>query len=168
MVRAVLKSNGSGRFISSFLGARTQLVTQGMSNHPDKERQEIEQRLSELRPLVEEYRCLQEVIVALGPVEESRAGVSSSRKRAPRGAGPSGSGGNAASGDLVARVLSVVQANRGITVPRLADMLDAKPSDLYRILREVKREGKVSSRRGWFTLDGSQSRDAPPARGRRP
>jgi hypothetical protein len=139
-----------------------------MSNPPDKERREIEQRLSQLRPLVEEYRCLQEVMVALGPVEESRAGVSSSRKRAPRGAGPSGSGRGAASGDLVARVLSVVQANPGITVPKVADMLAAKPSDLYRILRELKRGGNVSSRRGWFTLDGSRSRDAPLARGRRP
>ena len=167
-----MKSNGSGRLSSSLLGVRTQLATQGMSNHPDKDRREIEQRLSELRPVVEEYRCLQEVMVALGPVEESRSGVrsgvSSSRKRAPRGAGPGGSSDDAAAGDLVARVLSVVQANPSITVPKLANMLDAKPSDLYRILRELKRGGKVSSRRGWFTLDGSQSRDAPPARGRRP
>lgn len=139
-----------------------------MSNPPDKERREIERRLSELRPLVEEYRCLQEVIVALGPVEESRAGVSSSRMRAARGVGSGGSSDDAATGDLVARVLSVVQASPGITVPKVADMLDAKPGDLYRILRELKRESVVSSRRGWFTLDGSRSRDALPAPGRRP
>lgn len=164
-----MKSNGSGRLYSSLLGARTQSATQGMSNPPDKERREIEERLSELRPLVEEYRCLQDVIAALGPVEQSRAGVSSSGKRASRGAGPSGSGGHAAAGDLVARVLSVVQAHPGITIPELTTKLNPKPKAVYRILQELKREGKVAKRgRGWLVPDGSRPRGAPRAPGRRP
>ena len=154
---------------SSLLGARTQSATQGMSKPPDKERRAIEERLSELRPLLEEYRCLKDVMAALGPVEESRAGVSSSGKRASRPGGPSGSGAHAAAGDIVARVLSVVQAHPGITIPELTTKLNPKPKAVYRILQELKREGKVAKRgRGWLIPDGSRPRGPPRAPGRRP
>jgi hypothetical protein len=139
-----------------------------LSDRLANEGREIEERMSELRPLVEEYRCLKDAMEALGPVEQSRAGVSSSRKRASRGREPSGSGGHAAAGDLVARVLSVVQAHPGITIPELTTKLNPKPKAVYRILQGLKREGKVAKRgRGWLVPDGSQPRGAPQAPGRR-
>jgi Winged helix-turn-helix DNA-binding len=163
-----MKSNGSGCFYSSLLGTRTQTATHGMDDPPDKERREIEERLSELRPLLEEYRCLKDVMAALGPVKESRAGVPSSGKRVARSVGPSASGGDGAGGDVVARVLSVVQAHPGITIPELTTKLNPKPRAVYRILQELKREGRVAKGgRGWLVPDGSRPRGAPRAARRR-
>jgi hypothetical protein len=105
-------------------------------------------------------------MAALGPVERSRASVSTSGKRVSRGEEPTRPRGRAATEELAARALSAVQEYPGVTIPELAGKMDATPADLYRILQEMKREGKITKRgRGWLIPDTSQPRAARPAAG---
>ena len=117
----------------------------------DTKRRQIDERLSELRPLVEEHRLLGDALAVLGPVKGS------ARKHASRNA-PCEATDDATRGTTAARVLSAVRENPGITAPKLAARLEEKPSEIYRVLQELKRKGKVASRRGWFHAEVCQLR----------
>lgn len=132
-----------------------------MSDPLDNQRREIDQRMSELEPLIEEYRRLKDAIAALGHLDRTGARASMTGSSASRAQKPRRPHVRARTGDLAARVLSAVEENPGITVPKLACKLDAKSSEVYRILQELKRKGKLTSRRGWSVPDAT---DALPTR----
>jgi hypothetical protein len=137
----------------------------------DEKRQEITNRLKELKPLVDEYNRLEAAASALAGV----GGSSSASSAAPakrRGPGrPRGSSAGAAtktagrkpgrpakrragrrkgSGTRAAEALSFVQGQPGITIPELAAKMGIKQNYLYRVLPGLESEKKVAKQgRGW-------------------
>ena len=112
-----------------------------MADFLDEKRKEIDSRLRELRPLVEEYNRLEKAAAALaGWVATARHAAAppaaSSARRRGRGR-PRGSG--AAS----KQALELVRARPGITIAELADAMGIKANYLYRVLPSLASEGQV-------------------------
>ena len=149
-----------------------------MTDFLDEKRREIQDRLRELKPLVEEYTRLEVAAAALdgvgGPTTSSSPAPTSTRRRGP--GRPPGSGrkkaakaapaGGAAkapgrpakrragrrkgSGTRAAEALALVQGQPGITIPELAASMGIKQNYLYRVLPGLEQEKKVQKKgRGW-------------------
>jgi hypothetical protein len=123
----------------------------------DQKRHEIAVRLTELKPLVDEYQRLEAAAAALDGVATS---TPASRRRAPqrsqatparkrdathgRRDRPTGSDTRAA------QALALVTANPGITVPQIAEQMGIKQNYLYRVLPGLAKDGLVvKDGRGW-------------------
>jgi hypothetical protein len=141
----------------------------------DEKRREINERLSELKPLVDEFHRLEAAAAALlgvggkaaapaasasapstprrGPGRPRRnaaaapsAGSSTATSAAPRRR----AGRRKGSGTRSAQALSFVQQQPGITIPELAARMGIKQNYLYRVLPSLEQEGKVVKQgRGW-------------------
>ena len=122
-----------------------------MTDFLDEKREEIERRLRELRPLVDEYHRLEQASAALAGVEPSDGGTPKRRTgRARRGGGTGRRGRPRGSGTRAAQALELVAARPGVTIPELADAMGIKANYLYRVLPTLESEGKVVRReRGW-------------------
>jgi sugar-specific transcriptional regulator TrmB len=113
-----------------------------------KTRQEIDARLRELKPAVDEYKQLQQASSALAGLDgrtgrrravKARRGSTGRRRGRPRG-----------SGTRSIQALELVKANPGITISQLADHMGIKANYLYRVLPSLESEGKVKKDgRGW-------------------
>jgi hypothetical protein len=118
-----------------------------MADFLSEKRKEIENRLKELRPLVDEYHRLERAASALDGVSapgRRRSRSSNGRRRRGRRGRPRGTGTRA----IQAREL--VQANPGITIRELADKMNIKANYLYRVMPTLQSEGKVRKRgQGW-------------------
>ena len=112
-----------------------------MADFLDEKRKEIDARLRELRPLVDEYSRLEKAAAALSGVDGSGRGTTSRRSRGRRGR-PRGSGTRAK------EALELVQQNPGIKVKDLADRMGIKANYLYRVLPTLESEGQVVKRDG--------------------
>jgi len=123
----------------------------------DAKVREIEQRLQELRPLIEEFHRLEAASAALEDV--SAAGATSARRprvsstnganaaNAPRRGRPRGGRGD---NTRAAQTVELVRAQPGITIPELASHMGIKPNYLYRVLPQLADEGKVRREgKGW-------------------
>jgi hypothetical protein len=115
----------------------------------DEKLKEIQARLKELRPLVDEYRRLEAAEQALSGVggkpaaaaapARRRRSSSNGRRGRPRG-----------TGTRAAQALQLVEQRPGITIPELADAMGIKQNYLYRVMPGLADEGKVAkSGRGW-------------------
>jgi hypothetical protein len=115
----------------------------------DEKRREIQVRLKELRPLVDEYHRLQAAERALSGVEEKPAAAAAPRRR--RSSSSNGRRGRPrGSGTRAAEALQLVRERPGITIPELADAMGIKQNYLYRVMPGLAEEGKVTkSGRGW-------------------
>jgi hypothetical protein len=140
----------------------------------DEKRREINTRLTELKPLADEYNRLQAAASALAGVRGTAANTSTSttRRRGPgrprgsakatvaRPAKPKRRPGRPAkrragrrkgSGTRAAEAATLVKGQPGITIPELADKMGIKQNYLYRVLPGLAQEGRVSKRgRGWY------------------
>jgi hypothetical protein len=135
-----------------------------MADFLDEKRKEIQARLKELRPAVEEYQRLEAAEAAL-----SGFGSSSSSARATTAATPtrrrrktSGGGGGArrgrprGSGTRASQAEALVRSKPGITIPELAEAMGIKQNYLYRVMPTLAEEGKVTkSGRGWHPRNSS-------------
>ena len=124
-----------------------------MADFLDAKVREIEERLQELRPLIEEFHRLEAASAALDGV--SAAGAAPARRRqAPstngtvrRGRPRGGRGGD---NTRASQTVELVRAQPGITIPELADHMGIKPNYLYRVLPQLADEGKVRREgKGW-------------------
>jgi hypothetical protein len=117
----------------------------------DEKRKEIEARLRELRPLVEEYQRLEQAAAALAGVGGDGGRTARRRPGAARRATAAGRRGRPrGSGTRALQALELVRAKPGITIPDLAEALGIKANYLYRVLPTLESEGKVARRgRGW-------------------
>lgn len=117
-----------------------------MTDFLDEKRKEIENRLRELRPAVEEHNRLEQASRALAGVR----GQSSSRRRAARrpAAGRRRRGRPRGSGTRSIQALELVKAKPGITIRELADSMGIKANYLYRVMPTLEQEGKVQRRDG--------------------
>jgi hypothetical protein len=118
-----------------------------MADFLDEKRREIEARLKELRPLVEEYDRLQKAAAAL-------AGVGTTRARAARAGGSSNGrrrrGRPRGSGTRAKQALELVRARPGITIRELSEAMGIHANYLYRVMPTLESEGQVVKRdKGW-------------------
>jgi sugar-specific transcriptional regulator TrmB len=114
-----------------------------------KTRQEIDARLRELKPAVEEYEQLQKASAALAGLN-GRGGGRARATRARRGSTGRRRGRPRGSGTRAIQALELVKANPGISISELADHMGIKANYLYRVLPTLESEGKVKKDgRGW-------------------
>lgn len=145
-----------------------------MTDFLDQKRQEITDRLAELKPLVNEFHRLEAAAAALvgvgnsstssrapsstsatprrGPGRPRRSSASSGATsaapaRAPRSRSTGGRrrpGRRKGSGTRSVQALSLVKEQPGITIPELAARMGIKQNYLYRVLPGLEQEGKVA------------------------
>jgi CRP-like cAMP-binding protein len=119
----------------------------------DEKRKEIQARLKELRPLVDEFHRLEAAEQALSGVRGSAptATAAPTRRRRSGSASSNGRRGRPrGSGTRAAQALQLVGERPGITIPELADTMGIKQNYLYRVMPGLADEGKVTkSGRGW-------------------
>ncbi len=120
-----------------------------MADFLDEKRKEIQARLKELRPLVDEYHRLEAAERALSGVGGTTAAAPTRRRRSS--ASSNGRRGRPrGSGTRAAQALQLVGERPGITIPELADAMGIKQNYLYRVMPGLADEGKVTkSGRGW-------------------
>jgi hypothetical protein len=121
----------------------------------DEKRKEIQSRLKELKPLVDEYTRLEAAERALSGVGNA-GGSAATRAPARRARGRAGASSNGrrgrprGSGTRAQQALELVRAKPGITIPELAEAMGIKQNYLYRVMPDLAEQGRVSkSGRGW-------------------
>ena len=128
-----------------------------MADFLEEKRKEIQQRLDELKPLVDEFRRLEAAERALaGVTDDGGAPAATPARRARRASAPNGGGGGGrrgrpkGSGTRAVQALELVRARPGITIPELAEAMGIKQNYLYRVMPTLAEEGQiVKSGRGW-------------------
>jgi hypothetical protein len=121
----------------------------------DEKRKEIQNRLRELKPLVEEYHRLEAAASALDGV-----GGSTPARRGPgrprgsttrrRGATTAKRGRRRSASTRATQALDLVKASPGITIPELAERMGIKQNYLYRVLPGLQSDGLVKKDgKGW-------------------
>jgi CRP-like cAMP-binding protein len=131
-----------------------------MADFVDEKKGEMESRLKELRPLVDEYDRLEAAVAALSSVGSGgRRGATAPRtaKKSVRrtGAGPGKGSGRRGrpkgSGVRDKQALALVNATPGVTIPEIANEMGIKQNYLYRVLPSLEKEGLVRKKgRGWY------------------
>jgi hypothetical protein len=150
-----------------------------MAGFLDEKHKEIQARLKELKPLVDEYRELEaadKALSSLGKGGGGGGGTSTATTSAPAAApakraarrtstrrSSSGSGGTRrgrprGSGTRANQALDLVRDRPGITIPEMAQAMGIQQNYLYRVLPGLAEEGKVvKSGRGWHLREGAAS-----------
>src|SRR5689334_11249223 len=134
-----------------------------MPDFLDEKRKEIQARLKELRPLVDEYTRLEAAERALSGVSNgASAAPRAGGRRTRRGAGSGGGRGSGrrgrpkGSGTRAQEALKLVSERPGITIPELADAMGIKQNYLYRVMPGLAEEGRVvKSGRGWHLRESA-------------
>jgi hypothetical protein len=125
----------------------------------DEKRKEIQARLKELKPLVDEYSRLEAAERALSGVTNSASSSSTPAPRRTRRTSSGGGGGRRGrprgSGTRGQQALDLVRAQPGITIPELAEKMGIKQNYLYRVMPDLASQGQVTkSGRGWHPRGG--------------
>src|SRR4051812_3849803 len=132
-----------------------------MADFLDEKRKEIQDRLNQLRPMVEEYRQLEAADAALSAIGNATSTSTATasapaarRTRTPRAAArPRGTGRRGrprGSGTRAAQALQLVRDRPGITIPELAEAMGIQQNYLYRVMPGLAEQGKVTkSGKGW-------------------
>jgi len=121
-----------------------------MTDFLDEKRKEIQSRLKELKPLVDEYQRLEAAERALAGVESKPARTAASAPRRARGSSNGRRGRPRGSGTRALQALELVRARPGITIPELAEAMGIKQNYLYRVMPTLAEDGQVTkSGRGW-------------------
>ena len=114
-----------------------------MADFLQEKRREIEARMKELRPAVDEYNRLEQAAAALAGVGRNNSGQSAPGRRGRRGR-PRGSGTRAK------QALELVRARPGITIRELSEAMGIHANYLYRVMPTLESEGQVVKRdKGW-------------------
>lgn len=127
-----------------------------MTDFLDDKRKEIDARLKELRPLVDEFHRLEAAAAALAGVPSTGGRTNSARgatRRRRSSGGGTGSGRRGrprGSGKRALQAQELVGAQPGITIPELADAMGIQANYLYRVMPTLASEGKVRKEgKGW-------------------
>jgi hypothetical protein len=114
-----------------------------MADFLDEKVKEIDARLRELRPLVDEHNRLEKAKQAL-------SGVDGARKPPRRRSRGRGRGRPRGSGSRAKEALELVRTRPGITIAEMADAMGIKANYLYRVMPTLESEGLVVKRdKGW-------------------
>src|SRR3954466_1982388 len=143
-----------------------------MTDFLDEKKREIQARLKELRPLVDEYQRLEAAAAALDGVATTSGSTSDAAPPARRGrgggaprrrsaAGGDGDGGGRrgrprGSGTRSKQALELVRARPGISIPEMAQEMGIQQNYLYRVLPSLQKDGLVrKDGRGWHPLEAA-------------
>ena len=133
-----------------------------MTDFLDEKRQEMEARIRELRPLVDELNRLEAAVAALQGVAISSAPARTrpaapARRRAPSTGGGTGKRGRPkGSGQRGKQALEIVKSRPGITIPEIADAMGIKQNYLYRVMPGLEKDGLIKkSGRGWHAREAA-------------
>jgi hypothetical protein len=119
-----------------------------MADFLDEKRKEIDARLRELRPMVDEYNRLEQAAAALSGVGNGRRATTPRRRTA--GGGSRRRGRPRGSGNRAKQALELVRAKPGITIAEMASAMKIQPNYLYRVMPTLESEGQVKKRdKGW-------------------
>ena len=128
-----------------------------MTDFLDEKRKEIQARMKELKPQVDEYRRLESAERALAGVESKPATAAAAAPAPPPRARSSSNGRRGrpkGSGTRALQALELVRARPGITIPELAEAMGIKQNYLYRVMPTLAEEGQVvKSGRGWHSRE---------------
>ena len=144
-----------------------------MTDFLEEKKREINARLKELRPLVDEYHRLEAAAAALdgvgstaSPARAARAqrvaGAARGRGRAP-GGGTGRRGRPRGSGTRSKQALELVRTRPGISIPEMAEEMGIQQNYLYRVLPGLRRTG-WSARRAAAGTRSRRRRPAAPTR----
>ncbi len=132
-----------------------------MPDFLEEKRTEINDRIAELKPLVDEYARLEAAAAALdGGPSDRRPGATTKGRRpgGPRGSKSristpaKGEGGRGRPSRRGAEALAFIREHPGITIPELAANMGIKHNYLYRVLPGLG--GQVTKKgRGWHPSD---------------
>ena len=126
-----------------------------MADFLEEKKREMNARLKELRPLVEEYHKLEAAVSALDGLN---GGVTAPTPRARR-AGTAGTGRRGrpkGSGTRSRQALELVQARPGITISEIAQEMGIQQNYLYRVLPALQKDGLVRKEgRGWHPTEAA-------------
>jgi hypothetical protein len=108
----------------------------------------VAQRMTELRPLVDEYRELEQVAQRLGvtpPPADTPSPPRRTRRRGTRKrtAAPATAGGRGRTNGRRDQLLEMVKARPGITVREIGSELGVDPTSLYRIVHRLESDGAL-------------------------
>jgi CRP-like cAMP-binding protein len=132
-----------------------------MPDFLDEKKREIEARMKELRPLVEEFHRLEAVAVALAGVPGTRSASPARRGRrraapATPASGPRRRGRPRGSGTRSKEALELVRGRPGISIPEIAEAMGIQQNYLYRVLPALQKDGLVRKEgRGWHPVDAA-------------
>jgi CRP-like cAMP-binding protein len=135
-----------------------------MPDFLEEKKREIDERLKELRPLVDEFQRLEAAAAALqgvGGASNSRASAPAAR-RTRRRSTSSGGGGTGrrgrprGSGTRSKQALELVRTRPGITIPEIAEAIGIQQNYLYRVLPSLQKDGLVRKEgRGWHPREAA-------------
>jgi hypothetical protein len=138
-----------------------------MTDFLEEKKREINARLKELRPLVDEYHRLEAAAAALDGVgngtSATRGGSGGGgRRRAASGTRQSGGAGSGrrgrprGSGTRSKQALELVRSRPGISIPEMAEAMGIQQNYLYRVLPGLQKDGLVRKEgRGWHPLEAA-------------
>ena len=136
-----------------------------MADFVDEKLREMEGRLKELRPLVDEYHRLEAAVGALAGVgvagvakatKPVRRATTARRKPAAKGSGTGKRGRPKGSGTRGKEALALVTSRPGITIPEIAEAMKINQNYLYRVLPGLQKDGLVKkSGKGWHAVEAA-------------
>ena len=135
-----------------------------MADFLDEKKREIDARLKELRPLVDEFHRLGAASAALdgvGGAAGSAAPARRGRRRAATpsaapAAGPRRRGRPRGSGTRSKQALELVRTRPGISIPEIAEAMGIQQNYLYRVLPALQKDGLVrKDGRGWHPREAA-------------
>jgi hypothetical protein len=138
----------------------------------ESKQREIDSRIAELKPQVDEYQRLQAASAALARVSpattnhgKTTAAKPTSRPGRPRKPRPTskpsasapttrrGAGRPKGSGARASQAVTLITGQPGITILELAAKMGIKQNYLYRVLPPLQQEGKITKQgRGWHPI----------------
>ena len=137
-------------------------VVNTMADFLDEKKREIDARLKELRPLVDEFHRLEAAAAALDGV--GGAGVAAPARRGRRRAAPSTApasgprrrGRPRGSKTRSKQALELVRTRPGISIPEIAEAMRIQQNYLYRVLPALQKDGLVrKDGRGWHPREAA-------------
>ncbi len=134
-----------------------------MTDFLDEKKREIRSRMDELKPLVDEYRRLQDAHDALDGVAATGRSGGGRRAAGPKRPGDAAGNGSSrgrgrpkGSGTRAKEALQLVKDRPGITIPEIAEAMDIKQNYLYRVMPDLEKDGLVRKEgRGWHPLEAA-------------
>jgi CRP-like cAMP-binding protein len=134
-----------------------------MPDFLEEKKREIDARLKELRPLVDEFHRLEAAAAALqgvgggGNTRSTAAAPRRTRRRSTsRATGTGRRGRPRGSGTRSKQALELVQSRPGITIPEIAEAIGIQQNYLYRVLPALQKDGLVRKEgRGWHPREAA-------------
>jgi len=136
-----------------------------MPDFLEQKKREIDERLKELRPLVDEFHRLEAASAALQGVGASsnsratRTPARRARRRSTSAAKSTGTGRRGrprGSGTRSKQALELVRTRPGITIPEIAEAIGIQQNYLYRVLPSLQKDGLVRKEgRGWHPREAA-------------